>query len=200
MTNEMLIDRFIDGDVQAFNLLVWRWQKPIYNFVLRYLASEDEAQEVTQKTFIKAYKKLRTLKDPSKFSSWLYQIALNLCHDESKRKRRRSITSLQTLSENNNFDLSNEDIAGSDRQHNPEKALQALELSDLLQQALQHIPEEQKTVVIMKELQGLKFTEIAEILNLPINTVKSRMYYGLHALRKVFKQWQIDKEAIHYEV
>lgn len=200
MTDDQLIGRFLGGDVEAFNTLMWRWQKPIYNFVLRYLGNIEDAKDITQRSFIKAYKNLRYLKDPRKFSSWLYQIALNLCKDESKSRYKQSRSSLDMLQEESNFDISNETDDSAFKPHSPERTLQRVELRALLERALKQIPEEQKTVVIMKEFQGLKFVEIAEILDLPVNTVKSRMYYGLHALRKILDKWEIDLEAIHDEV
>ncbi|RMD92189.1 MAG: sigma-70 family RNA polymerase sigma factor [Calditrichaeota bacterium] len=198
MTDDQLIDRFLDGNIQAFNLLVGRWHKPIYNFTLRYLGNPEDAKDITQKTFIKVYKNIKKLKDRKKFSAWLYQIALNLCRDETKRRHR--LLSIQTLEKNNHRGAMDAMPSLSEKAPNPEKQLQRSELKNILQQALNHIPEEQKIVVIMKELQGFKFTEIAEILDTPVNTVKSRMYYGLNALRKVLNQWKINKEAIHYEL
>lgn len=200
ITDDSLIQRFLDGEVVAFNSLVWRWQKPIYNFVLRYIASTEDAKDITQRTFFRAYKNLHKLKDRQKFSSWLYQIALNLCRDEAKLKHHNLQVSLDAYNENggHNIDheLQNHRIQGS----NPEKVVEEHELQEILQQALTNIPEEQRTVVIMKEYQGLKFHEIAEILELPVNTVKSRMYYGLNAMRKLLNQWNITKETVHYEL
>lgn len=200
MTDDQLIERFLDGDVQAFNTLVWRWQQPIYNFVLRYTSRHDDASEITQKTFIKVHKSLSRLKDKRKFSTWIYQIALNTCRDEAKRRRNHAVYSLDGMRENGWFDLPDDGTTGGQKVESPEKALQRSELRDLLERALAQIPEEQKAIVVMKEYQGLKFAEIAEVLGLSVNTVKSRMYYGLHALKKILHQWNIDKEAIHYEL
>ncbi len=190
MTDAQLIQQYLAGDVQAFNMLVWRWQKPVYNFILRYLGREEDAKDLTQKTFIKAYKNLRNLKDHRKFASWLYQIALNLCRDEQKKKRPNF--SLESINENHHL------LTVSAR--NPEQNLQRTELAILLQKALNLIPEEQRTVVILKEFQGFKFAEIAELLDIPVNTAKSRMYYGLNALRKILNQWHIDLEALYHDL
>ncbi len=196
MTDDQLIEQFLAGNLQAFNLLVWRWQKPIYNFALRFLGNAEDAHEVTQKTFIKAYKKLHTLKDRHKFNTWLHQIALNLCRDENKRRRRRTFISLDQIEPKWQSRLEKKTLPGVEGA-TVEKALQQIELQQILQQALERIPEEQRTVVILKELQGMKFTEIAELLGISVNTVKSRMYYGLNALRKILNQWNIDREAIY---
>jgi len=200
MTDGALIKKFCDGEVNAFNTLVWRWQKPIFNFVLRYVGDAEDAREITQQTFIKAYRNLPTLKEHSRFSTWLYQIAVNLCRDEIKRRQRKRTFSLEGMQEN--FEPSHPPIAMTvaDDAANPDKILSRKELRDILAQALQQIPEEQRVVVVMKEYQGLKFTEIAEALGIPLNTAKSRMYYGLTALRKILTQWQFDQESLQYEM
>lgn len=196
MTDQQLIDRFRQGDVQAFNVLVWRWQRPIYNFVLRFLGNEEDARDVTQKTFLRAFQNLKRLKNTGRFRSWLYQIAINLCRDEHKRKRRSN--SLEWMQENGQLAKSHVEERSS--AEDPERDIQENEVQALLRKALLCIPEEQRMVVIMKELLGYKFTEIADILDIPVNTAKSRMYYGLNALRKVFAQWNIDREAIYHEL
>lgn len=200
MTDEQLIADYLTGDVKAFNTLVRRWQKPIYNFTLQYLRDAENAKDATQRVFIKAYHNLKFLKNRKKFSSWLYQIALNLCRDETKSKYHQTTSSLDELKETARFDVSSETEESAYQMHSPEDAMERKDLRKVLEKALDRIPAEQKEVVIMKEFQGLKFIEIAEILGLPINTVKSRMYYGLHALRKILDQWKIDREALSYEL
>lgn len=190
MNDAQLVEEFRSGNIEAFNALVERWQQRIHRFAYRYFCSHDEAMEITQKTFIKAYKKLDTLDDAEKFSSWIYRIANNLCLDETKRAGRRRLTSMEVLA--------NHPIAKSITE-NPDRTIQQQELGTLLQQALNQLPAEQRIVVIMKEYEGLKFREIADILDEPENTVKSRMYYGLTALRKLFEKWNIEMEAYHYE-
>jgi len=147
--------------------------------------------------FIRVYKNLRHLKSPEKFQSWIYQVAANLCKDEIKSIKRRSSISIENIQENNvegNFNIVEPERC------QPDNNLNNVELQELIKQALQAIPEEQRVVIIMKEYQGLKFVEIAEALGEPLNTVKSRMYYGLNALRKVFDRWNISKEVLQYEM
>jgi RNA polymerase sigma-70 factor (ECF subfamily) len=201
MTDGALIKQFCeDGQVNAFNTLVWRWQKPIFNFVLRYLGDPEEAREIAQQTFIKAFRNLPGLKEHARFSTWLYQIAVNLCRDEIKKRRRRRTFSLEGLQENSEQSNAHESLTVADEAANPDAIVSRKELRDILARALQELPEEQRVVVIMKEYQGLKFTEIAEALGIPLNTAKSRMYYGLAALRKILAQWQFDQESFEYEV
>lgn len=190
MTDAELVHNFCNGDTQAFNVLVERWQHRIHRLAYRYFTSHDEAMEITQKTFIKAYKRLHSLDNAEKFAPWIYRIANNLCLDETRRAGRRKSTRLEAVT--------TERIANS-LAANPEHHLQHNELGLLLQQALEKLPPEQRIVVILKEYEELTFREIAEVLEEPENTVKSRMYYGLKKLRAIFDQWNINMEELNYE-
>lgn len=202
MTDADLIGRFVKGDVNAFNTLVWRWQKTIYNFVLRYVGNREEAHDLTQQVFMRVYRSLPRLNKPASFSTWIHQIAANLCRDWIKQRRRRPAVSLENLQEAGSADLHKNSaltLFPEAGQH-PDRIVSRNELRGLIEKALQEIPEEQRVVVIMKEYQGLKFTEIAEALGAPVNTVKSRLYYGLSALRKILSRWQLDDEVLQYEM
>ena len=199
MTDTQLINHILNGDHSRFNTLVWRWEKPLYNFILRYLGNKELARDVTQKVFIRVYKNLTKLRDPAKFSSWIYQIASNLCKDEVKKMSHRDFISLDLIQENNeNEGYRLPDQLKEMESSLPDAKLNQKQVSSIIQKALQQLPEEQRVVILMKEYQGLKFREIA--LNQPLNTVKSRMYYGLNGLRKIFEQWQITEEVVNYEM
>lgn len=200
MTDAQLINQFVHGDVNAFNTLVWRWEKNLYNFILRYIGDREESKDICQKTFIRVYRKLTGLRDPEKFSTWLYQIAVNICRDELKRRNRKRTYSLEHLQKNSNGTHQGILNITTDSRNEPEGETHKNDVSALLNQALQRLPEEQRVVIIMKEYQGLKFTEIADILETSVNTAKSRMYYGIGALRKTFKEWKISKESLRYEM
>ncbi len=200
MEDSQLILKFIDGDVQAFNVLVNRWQDRIYNFVFKVLGRREDAKDVTQKTFIKVYKNLRKLKDSEKFSAWIHQIAMNLCRDEiRKNKRSRTISIHQKIRTSSGEDMELQDFL-SDGSNEMLDDLHQGEVVEIIRRGLNMIPEEQRIVIIMKEYQGLKFREISDILQEPLNTIKSRMYYGLNALRKALAELEIDKEVFQYEM
>lgn len=189
-----LVESAIRGELSAFNQLMRSWHKRIFNFAYRYLSDYDEASEVTQQTFIKAYGAIGTLKDPGRFRAWLYIIASNGCRAHSRRAGRHATESMHAGGPG--------EVAAWERlaaSENPEKQLLSRDWEKLLKRALAQIPEEQRLVIIMKEYEGLTFHEIAEVLSESENTVKSRMYYGLKALRKVLTKWNITKEAIQYE-
>lgn len=192
MTDAKLIHQFNTGQKTAFNLIVKRWECPVYNFILRYVGDADEARDLCQKTFIRAYRNLSKLREPDKFTTWIYQIALNTCKDESKR---RTHLSLDTLQDNSCPTLPSTPPATF-----PDALAHQQSVRDVLNRALQTLPEEQRVVIIMKEYQGLKFTEIADTLKTPINTVKSRLYYGLSALQKTFEQWHITEDMMRYDL
>ncbi len=200
MTDADLIKKFLNGDVNAFNTLVWRWEKSVYNFILRYIGNREESQDICQKTFIRVYRKLNRLREPDRFSTWLYQIAINICRDEIKSRSRKKTYSLDNLQENSNGAQYSVVNLTTDSKNEPEEQAHKRDVSDLIGRALQTLPEEQRVVIIMKEYQGLKFIEIADILETSVNTAKSRMYYGIAALRKIFRQWEISKESLKYEM
>ncbi|WP_026166601.1 RNA polymerase sigma factor [Gracilimonas tropica] len=189
MEDAQLVQDFRGGNHQAFNTLVSRWQDRIHHFAYRFFASSDDAAEITQKTFIKAYHKLDTLDDVEKFGSWLYTIANNLCLDELKRVGRKRATSYEALK----TAPQTETATSADGQILRNEGLV------LLHKALLQLPVDQRVVVIMKEYEGLKFREIAEILDESENTIKSRLYYGLSSLKKTFDSWNINKEVFDYE-
>lgn len=199
MTDAMLIKEFLKGEVGAFNTLVWRWEKPLYYFVYRTVGNSETAKDICQSAFIRAYKELRKLRDHEKFSPWMYRIALNLCRDELKKKSRRNMVSYEDLLYSKEDSHSLLQFPDSDTK-SPEELVDNQQLGEILKRALQAIPEEQRVVIVMKQYQGLKFTEIADIIKQPVNTVKSRLYYGLRALRKILVQSQFNKEVLLNEM
>ncbi len=182
-----LIRQFQSGHIHAFNSLAERWHKPLHRFAQRFFADEDQAADVAQQTLIRAYQKLNQLEKPETFSAWIYRIAKNLCIDQKRKNGRDRLASYDELK-------SAESTADNTQ---PERVVEKSELGRLVEKALLAIPAEQRAVIILKEFEGLKFREIAEVMQEPENTVKSRMYYGLKALRKVFKTWNIEKEVLY---
>ncbi len=184
--SKSLIEKSRKGDEHAYGKLVGLWFKRIYNFSLKYFADHDLAMEVTQLTFIIVYKKIDRLKDADRFKYWLYTIALNNCREEDRRQKKKHWYSIFVSEEASHFES---------KYGNPELEYQKKEKEELLAELLRTLPEEQKTVVIMKEYEGMKFREIAETLNISENTAKSRLYYGLKALRKL-----LEKSELNYKI
>lgn len=181
--SKSLIEKSKKGDEHAYGKLVGLWFKRIYNFSLKYFADHDLAMEVTQKTFITVYQKINGLKDVESFKFWLYKIALNNCREEDRKQKRRRWYS---------FFIGDEAQKVASTYGLPEYEYQKKEKEELVAEMLRQLPDEQKTVIIMKEFEGLKFREISEALNISENTAKSRLYYGLKALRKMLEQSELN--------
>jgi RNA polymerase sigma factor (sigma-70 family) len=199
MHSDTLVTRAKEGDQSAQGKLMQLWYKRIYNFGYKFFMDHDLAMEVSQKTFISMYKNLPGLQDNARFKSWLYKIAVNYCREELRKKKGDRSLSFDVVWNRDAEESPKWESAGQ-RFDNPESQLQRMELADILQQALSELNAEQREVVIMKEYEGLKFREIAEVLNISENTVKSRMYYGLDGLRKILDRKNINKDTIGYEL
>ncbi len=189
--NAEFVQRAKLGDKAAFNKLVESWYKRIYNFCYKYFNDHDQASESAQKTFIKMFDRIGQLDDVSKFKPWLYIVALNICREESRKKSRVAGLFVQQSDEV-------EDGLTQAGGQQPGVAMETQELSDIVGSVLQCLPEEQRSVVVMKEYEGMKFREIAEVLNLSENTVKSRLYYGLKAMKKKLESNNAFKESYGY--
>jgi RNA polymerase sigma factor (sigma-70 family) len=199
MHSDTLILRAKRGDQNAQGKLVQLWYKRIYNFGYKFFLDHDMAMEVSQKTFISMCKNLSGLQDTNRFKSWLYKIAVNYCREEARKTKNSRSLSFDVVW-NREAEDSPTWESSAQRFDSPERQLQQSELSDILQAALRELNSEQREVVIMKEYEGLKFREIAEVLNISENTVKSRMYYGLEGLKKILEKKNINKDTIGYEL
>lgn len=176
VSDEDLVASTLSGDVGAFNDLVQRWEGSLYRFVYRYLGDAEEARDICQEAFIRAYTNLDRFRGQAKFSSWLYQIALNLCRSEFRK--RRPVVSIDEEEQQSRLRL-----VQADEELPEDSAIQG-ERVRALQRALAELPDEQRTVIILKQYHGMKFREIAEVLGTPESTVKSRLYHGLDALSR----------------
>ena len=174
-SDEELVEACQAGEASAFDVLVARWEDRIRGAAYRFLGSEEEARDVAQEAFLKAYRALEGFKREARFSSWLYQIATNLCRDRLRRRRTRAAVSLEELEETG-------PVIVETRPGAHELLLQS-DLAQAVRRAVHALPEEQREVVILKEYQGLTFLEIAQSLDVPVSTVKTRLYRGLGQLR-----------------
>ena len=177
-TDEELVARSIGGDAESFNQLILRWERPIYALAYRTIGREEDARDVCQETFLRAFRALPGFRGQAKFSSWLYRIALNLCHDWVRRQRRAPIVQLPE-------GVDPVDLAAAGQ---PTESIEDLvsrkELSEAVAEAMTLLPEEQRTAIILKEYHGMTFQEIAELQGCPLSTVKTRLYQGLTVLRR----------------
>ena len=190
-SDEELVARSMGGDLDSFNQLVLRWERPIYALAYRVIGREEDARDVAQETFLRAFRALKGFKGQAKFSSWLYRITLNLCRDWMRRQKRTPVSPTPE-----GIDLV--ELAG---EATPSESLDDLvarrQLGRAVSKAMAMLPEEQRTAIILKEYHGLTFQEIAELLDCPLSTVKTRLYQGLSVVRKQLAQAGVDGKSLN---
>ena len=178
--------RAVGGDTESFDELTRRWERPIYALAFRTLGREEDARDVTQETFLRAYRALPGFKGESKFSSWLYRIALNLCRDWMRRERRAPVVSAPE-----GIDLV--ELAGEAGAEPIDELVERRRLGEAVERAMRVLSEDQRTAVVLKEYEGLTFQEIADLVGCPLSTVKTRLYQGLTVLRRELERHGIGE-------
>lgn len=179
-SDEELMVAYAEGDARAFELLVKRHERGVFNFIYRSVGRKDIAEELLQDVFLRVIRNASSYQQSAKFSTWLYTIARNICIDRSRKKGGRELSLDQPVGEGEKqtfLDQVADPASQLSTDHDREVFRQRLE------KALALLPEEQREVFVMREVSDLKFREIAEILDIPVPTVKSRMRYALEALR-----------------
>jgi RNA polymerase sigma-70 factor (ECF subfamily) len=166
------------GSVAAFNQLVMAYQGTAYNVAYRVIGNGDAAADACQEAFLKAYQAIKQYRGGS-FKSWLLRIVTNACYDQMRYKSRRPATSLDDMTENSD-DPSEKLVNGSER---PEESILRGELNDLIQVGINHLPEDQRMILVLSDVQGFSYQEIAEIVGQPLGTIKSRLSRGRQRLR-----------------
>src|SRR5215467_9621820 len=181
----LLISRSQSGDVNAFNQLVLHYQQTIYNVILRMLGDRDTAADVAQDTFIAAFRAIQSFRGGSSFRAWLFRIASNQACDYWRRANRHPQDSLDTIMEKDEpHDAGSLNaLIATEQAVNPEEFLLNHELQALLQQGLQQLPLEQRVAVILCDVQGLSYEEIASSTQTSLGTVRSRIARGRARLR-----------------
>jgi RNA polymerase sigma-70 factor (ECF subfamily) len=178
-TDEELVARSVAGDTDSFNQLILRWERPIYALAYRQIGREDEARDVCQEAFLRAFRALPGFKGQAKFSSWLYRITLNLCRDWMRRQRRAPFVQVPE-----GVDVSDLAAAAAGPSESIEDVIGRKDLGRHVAKAMQTLPDEQRSTILLKEYHGLTFQEIAELQGCPLSTVKTRLYQGLTVLRR----------------
>lgn len=177
-SDEYLLELAIAGDGGCFGELVERWQPRIFLFICRYVGNPEEAKDLTQNTFTKAFENLNRLSNTAHFSAWIYKIALNECRMGFRRRQRRPSVP---------FDESQAEVERTQKAVTPDLELESRERVRQVREVFQLLPKEQREVILMKEFEGLRFNDVAEILGIPVSTAKSRMYLGLRTLKRLME-------------
>ncbi len=177
MTEAELIVASQKGDVRAFNQLVVSYEQAVYNLAYRMVGDADLAADIAQDTFMSAFQAIRSFRGGS-FKSWVLRIAANACHDHHRRQRRRPTDSLDSMQETPGYEA-----VFVDHSDGPEKVALRREMLEYVKKGLISLPEEQRLVVILSDVQGLSYDEIAEVTRSSLGTVKSRLSRGRARLR-----------------
>ena len=167
-----VIQKVKDGDVNAFEELMAAYEKNVYNLALRMVKSPEDAADMSQEAFIKAYNNLDNFRAESKFSVWLYRIVSNVCLDFLRRQSRRGTVSLSM--EDDDGDDVQLDIA--DESQSPERLLERQLTKDAVRRGLETLPPDARQILLLREIQGLSYEEISDVLGIEVGTVKSRIF------------------------
>lgn len=190
LTDEELILRFQNEEVEAFNEIVFRYKNKVVNFLYRYTGDRDEAEDLAQDTFIKVFRSKHLYKEIAKFSTWFYTIAVNTAKTNAKKKSRMSTISVSGFDPENDkdFDLKDSSIS-------PEDSANASIENYYIQQAINSLDEEFRKIIILRDIEDLEYDEIAKITGLPMGTVKSRINRGREKLKKLLSDIYPYKET-----
>lgn len=177
LTDEQLVELAVKENPDAFGEIVKRWERKIFALCFGMLSREDEAKDAAQETFIAAYRNLSKFRGDAKVSSWLHRIAINQCLTTKRRAKTRSESFLDD--EENTA----EKVFVAPAHLSPSKTTEQNERLNIVRQAVSSLPEDLRQVVVMKEFEDMTFQEISDNLDLPLSTVKSRLYTALKQLR-----------------
>jgi RNA polymerase sigma-70 factor (ECF subfamily) len=172
-TDEIIVERALTGDAEAFGEIVRRWERRIFALAYGMLGREEDARDATQETFLAAFRNLRGFRGDAKVSSWLHRIAVNQCITRQRRAKVRSESALED--EVAEFSMPVD--------YSPASVVEGRQETLAVRRAINSLPIELRQVVIMKEFEELTFREIADALDLPLSTVKSRLYTALKQLQ-----------------
>jgi RNA polymerase sigma-70 factor, ECF subfamily len=175
-----LVERVQAGDQQAFNLLVTKYQRRVMRLVSRLVRDPAEVEDVTQEAFIKAYRALPNFRGDSAFYTWLYRIAVNTAKNYLAAQGRRpyTVSEFQSSEDGEFFDAS--DVVEDN--NTPESALQTREIAETVNAAIEALPADLRTAITLREIEGLSYEEIAQAMNCPIGTVRSRIFRARDAV------------------
>jgi RNA polymerase sigma-70 factor (ECF subfamily) len=191
-TDEELLAAYQQGDPGAFEALLRRHRAPLFTFLLRMLGDRERAEDLAQETFLRIVRGAQAWEHRARFQTWLFTIARNLCVDQSRRDRFRRADSIDAAGPEGEPSMV-ESVPG--REIDPARGAESARMRPLLQQALLALPAEQREVFVLREQAGLPFREIAELVGVNENTVKSRMRYALEGLRKALLAAGVSAEV-----
>ncbi|MDZ7332006.1 MAG: sigma-70 family RNA polymerase sigma factor [candidate division KSB1 bacterium] len=181
LSDEDLIEKFQNGDLYAFDLIVKRYKNQLLNFVYRFLGNAEEAEDLVQETFLRVYRNRKAYQKVAKFSTWIYTIAGNLAKTELRKRKRRKFFSISDLGYNEkDYDI-------SDDAFNPEKDVDGRMKEEIIHREIEDLSPKFREVILLRDVQQLSYEEISQIVNIPLGTVKSRVNRGRLKLQEKLK-------------
>jgi RNA polymerase sigma-70 factor, ECF subfamily len=193
-----LVNRVKGGDQRAFKLLVERYQRKVYAVALGMLKDKEEALDVSQEAFIKVYKYLEHFKGDSSFYTWLYRITVNICIDVIRRRQSTKGEVIE-FDETMAFDSPDAHIGalGSRLGTNPQKSALRRELAEKIQEALEQVPEKHRAILLLREVEGLSYEDLAKTLEIPKGTVMSRLFHARAKVQKILSEYlELDESKV----
>ena len=179
---QLLLEKAKAGDVAAFEELIEAYQKKVFNLALRMIGNADDAADLAQEAFIRIFKAISGFKEQSSFSTWVYRITTNVCLDEIRKRKNRRVISLDEELHMDDGDIKRQVESDGPR---PDEAAEREELRRIVNEAINSLPVEQRTAITLRDLNGMSYDQIAQILDCPAGTVKSRINRARQALKNV---------------
>jgi len=176
--DQALVERAQRGEKRAFGLLVSKYQRRVFRLLSRFVRDPNEVEDIAQEAFIKAYRALPQFKGNSAFYTWLYRIAVNTAKNWLATQRRRAPLSGVAIEEVEQF----ESAEGLREVATPDAVLLSHEVADVVNRAIERLPEELRTAIVLREIEGLSYEDIAEAMSCPIGTVRSRIFRAREAI------------------
>ena len=186
LTDEQLVELAVSEDSEAFGEIVRRWERKIFALCFGMLGREDDARDACQEAFIAAYRNLKNFRGEARVSSWLHRIAVNQCLTTKRRRRTRAEDFLD------DSDGEEDRVFVASPQFSPARTTEKVERLKIVRQAVTALPSELRQVVVMKEFEEMTFQEISETLELPLSTVKSRLYTALKQLKMKLERTPVE--------
>lgn len=184
INDQTIVERVLKGDVEAYSMLVDKYQDRIYSAVVNYVANREDAIDITQETFVKAYSKLNTFNAGSAFYTWIYRIAVNAAIDFIRKRKSRQADSL----DDDKYTQAGFEPVSKDMSTDPERVVVKSEQAHMLRKAISQLSDKLRSALVLHDVEGLSQEEVAQILKVPVGTVKSRVSRARIELRYILSK------------
>lgn len=179
---QLLIERSKNGDVSAFEMLIEAYQKKVFNLAYRIIGNYDDANDIAQEAFIRIFRSISGFRGQSSFSTWIYRITTNVCLDEIRKRKNKSVQYLDEDIQTDDGEMQRQIISDDPL---PEEIAERKELRAVINDSLGELKEEYRIIITLRDIQGMSYEEIAKVLDCPTGTVKSRINRARQALKNV---------------